>query len=1235
MDSKRNHPQLNEEQRTAAFYNGNAVVAAGAGSGKTMVLAARFAWLLTEKGYRVDEILTLTFTTKAAAQMYRRIHSLLSEIAEKETGIGADRARQALDNFIHARIQTLDSYSTALVRQCAPRYGISPEFKIDQARCYEIALEESLPFLIANRRHPAIERLYSDNKPKDIARNIFADTLFSYCHIDRERDFLADMKMQFDIVLREWKEQCGQLTAVLTETENLIFDTPDLLPELGSLMETCRNKKIVIPEFSEIRSFFEFLLNVPPESCIEKAESHPLQDALTTPLYFLAKICRLDLKKGKRFENPVKEKVREIRGIFGKFSSLTVFCMQAGFIFSVMSLLAKLQQRYLARKRSEGVLTFRDVANLSRTILIEQEDIRQSEKESFRAIMIDEFQDNNELQKDLLFLLAEKHEISGKGVTSAEDICPDKLFFVGDEKQSIYLFRGADVSVFRRLKDEIKSADIPLKINYRSAPQLIGAFNAIFGGSDFDPFGKAPLSAMPSVFAPSSASLPFYEAAYTPLEAGKEGNGKLSLCILDKNDNAPPSNEADERLPADENEARFVAGRIKDLLDEKTETGGQKYQPGDIAILFRARSPQRLFEKHLRLFDIPYVSEDTNDFFYGGPVNDIISVLRLAAHPLDSAAYAEMLRSPFAGLSLPGLAVCLSIFMKTENPEPFNDDPLSHLNPEDQDKYRCGQKIYSSICGKIAGESISSLVSELWYNEGYRYETEWNPQISVYREIYDYLFHLAVRADAANQGLAAFTDSMCALRDSGGRLTDIEIPLEHTSGVNLSTIHKSKGLEFPIVFLCCCGKHSQTDTAGEVFFSNEAGIVFSPPMPPACYAIPGIRNNFFWEQSIAEAKRKRTAELRRLLYVGMTRAEKELYLTGSLDIRDRTEKDNFSLKIKNYIERRCNDSEVPVYGDSILDNDTFFGLFLPSVISHIPPDGLAGNSGFFTLDPIPVYTEDGIREWETGSGDLPNDQNGLNAFFEKIELFYRDAEVMETPVLHDNHVTPVSLRGGYDGEPADEPEDHLASRDFFINRDFSGEKSDDVFGKVNSILERLSENSDNNGERFNSGSFGTIAHICVEALLNGKEPAIPSNISGFLTPAVNNALLEAGKELALRFLNSPLGKFAEKANLCESEFAFRSIIKDRSGKEIFISGTVDLFFEKDDFIHVVDFKTDSRETPKEHIAQMSCYYRAVSTLFAKPAKKGCRVWLYYLRTGHAMEVTENVKQFCIEDRLFL
>jgi len=1236
-------PELNDEQKKAAFCGENAVVAAGAGSGKTMVLANRYAWLLTEKGFKVDEILTLTFTKKAASQMFRRIYSLLTSIAADDGGIKGARAKEALDNFIHARIQTLDSYSTSLVKQCASRYGISPDFEINNERSYSIASEVSLPFLIKHRSHPAVEKLYSENRPNDIAYNIFAKILNSFCSFDKQNDFTGDVKKQFNIICEEWREQIEKFTQIIGEIDAFYENIPKMCPDLLPAAEKYRHTSSVILSADVIRNFFNELLteaeretpqrNQRGKSIIEKAESHPVQNQLKELLYFISELNEVKINKGTPQKNPVKENLKLIRLLYGPLSSLIVYCMQAGLILSFMSLLNELKDTFLKTKRTEGVLTFNDIAVLSRTILLNEKDIRQSEKEAFKAVMIDEFQDNNELQKDILFLLAEKITLSGDDVPSAENLCSDKLFFVGDEKQSVYLFRGADVSVFRKLKEEIKSANLPLRINYRSVSALIGAFNAIFGGSKFDPMGKEPLYENASVFAEQSETLPLYEASYMPLEANHEGSGNLTVCILNKKDEEKNVSEDDAALNPVENEARFAAEKIKQLLNEKK--GEKKYHPKDIAVLFRTHASQHIFEKHLRLLGIPYTSEDINDLFYSGVVNDIMSVLRLAAHPLDCASYAEMLRSPFAGLSLAGTAVCISVFNEEKNKTPFNKSALPFLDEEDQKKYTHGQKIYASICEKAASESISSLVSELWYKEGYRYETEWHPNTSVYREYFDYLYHLAVKADNENQGLALFTEDILRLRDSSERLKDIVIPLDRPGAVHLMTIHKSKGLEFPVVFICCCGKYSRRNQNQKVYDSGESGIVFSPPLPNSCYNIQDVKKNFFWEKVKTEEKRKKTAELRRLLYVAMTRAEEKLFLTGVLDI-DNAETNDLSLKIKNYSEKKYEEkakkNEIYIEGDSIINNDTFFGLLLPAISSHIPPDGLKTGAGFFNIEAIPVYTEEYLKNYELKEKSIKNNQEGLNEYLEKYSAYYENADIIETPALPGNHITPVSLKKSEDEKYAD----------FTINKEFSGGKSDDIFIKVDSILSghaqetsrRGAENSGENSGKFNSAQFGTIAHNCVEALFSGKEVIIPSNISGLLKPSVLTALTEAGNEIAERFALSPLGKTAQLSNLRENEFPFLSIIKNSELKEIYINGVIDLLFEDNDCFHVVDFKTDSREMPQEHIAQMACYYNAVCGIFALPSKKQCRIWLYYLRTGHAFEMTEKAKVFNIEKRAF-
>jgi len=1234
MESDIKRPVLNKEQTDAAYCADNAVIAAGAGSGKTLVLASRFAWLITEKKYRVREILTLTFTKKAAAQMYRRIHLMLAEIAREDAGEKGSLARQALDEFTQARIQTLDSYCAGLVKQAANRYGINPGFLIDEDRCRQLAVDEAMPFLINRRSHHAITRFYPHKNPMFIARDIFASALINFTHFDSSFNLKQDIDGQFDLICREWKTQSGPIISKLRELAEAYDGNEKFLYGLAPIISRFTAGNVVFPDARDIRIFFDQLAAMPHDTVIEWAESHPRHREVFDIFKFLSSICSLDLRKGFPLKNPVKELVKELKVLYAPFSSLAVFCVQGGLIYSVLTLLSELQQRYLNRKRSEGILTYHDVARLAKTILLEQPDIRRSEKESFRAIMIDEFQDNNELQKDLLFLLAEKPDIAHNAVPPARDLSEGKLFFVGDEKQSIYRFRGADVSVFRALSKELGGADLSLRTNYRSAPLLIGAFNAIFGGSKFDPEGEKPPAENPAVFAPLSedSPLPAYEASFTPLRADKKTEGKLTLCILDKQDTREFTDDKPNILLPVENEARYIAERINALLREKDADGKPKYQPHDIAILFRSRKPQYLFEKHLMLLNIPYASEDLNGFFYGGPVNDLMSVLRLAVYPHDRAAYAQMLRSPFAGLSFSALTVCLADMDNTS--VPFGNEPLSQLGEEDRQKYSHGQRIYQKILHSACTETISALVSELWYNEGYRYETEWNPKTAAYREMYDYLFHLAAKADGENKTLAAFVDNIHELGKAGERLSDIEIPLERpasrASAVHLITIHKSKGLEFPVVFLCCCDKQGKSDYSDDVFDTGEFGLTVTPPLPPDFKNFKDVKRNYFWERSVAVERGKSAAELRRLLYVGMTRAEKELYLSGCLGISKYLGIDHenaaesgdspadFSLLCKQFIEKKMEKSEGKnsITGDTILEGSTFFGLCLPAFGAHInaaPP--------FFNIEKIPVYSEQYMHNAEQHGSLFSNDHKGLSTFLKKVEIFYRRADTIGTPDVHKRHFSPTSLLNA--------AASGILPGNFAVSKEYSGDNAADVFDKVNTLLVRYAKQYGEDGEKFNSGSFGTIAHICVEARLSGQEAVMPPKLAGLLTPADADAFLDAGKELALRFVRSPLGSIAKKAKSRRSEFSFRSLIY-ADKEEFFFNGTIDLVFEDNQTVYVVDFKTDNQEFPGEHIPQMACYYRAAAEFFAVPSNKKCTIWLYYLRSGHAVDVTGQARVFNLE-----
>ena len=1183
--------------------------------------------------------------------MYRRIHAALSRIAAEETGTRQERAQNTVRDFFRARIQTLDSYSSSIVRQAAVRYGIAPDFLIDDEKCRSLAERLALPFLVARENHPAILRLYGQKRPENIASGLFAETAWKYGAIDAPPNFAEEVKKQCRIIVPEWGKSSVRAGNILDEMVRSLADMPGdtFTGILSPALQPFLDGDIVFPSQSELENYFECIFAAPGAEEVSAAETHPLRRKLLACLNFVDAVAWVGTQKGKR-DHPAKQAVLRLREEANNFSSIAVFSAQAGTIFSLMRLLGEFTENWLAEKRREKILGFSDIARLARAILRDHPDIRSAEKAAFDAIMIDEFQDNNELQKELLFLLAEKHDSNTAGIPGPADIEPEKLFFVGDEKQSIYRFRGADVSVFRKLHEELAGGSLSLRTNYRSSPALIGVFNALFGGSGADTAGEdtggthadnRDVGAFPGVFVSPRAEnhLPPFEAAYTPLRAPPpEENaqtadgtpGHFAVYVLDAarpagaDDDGENNDDTSEELNGAENEAFFVAEKIQDMLNQKNEKGMARYTPGDMAILFRSRSPQRFFEKHLNLRGIPYAAEGLTGFFADGPVNDLLAPLRLAAWPHDTEAYAVMLRSPFASLSLGGTAEAVAEFNREREQAgaaaeillPFSDAVLPLLDAADRERFINVRNLYRELRKKAETETIAALLSWLWYDSGYRYETEWHPETESYRELYDYLFSMAVQADSNGTGLAGFTGSLLGLRDGGGTLEVENIPLERSGAVRLMTIHKSKGLEFPVVFLVCCGNRSRTGgIEGDVYETAEGGFALSPPLPPECARRGKIKRNYFYERSLVEERKKETAELRRLLYVAMTRAERELYLSGSFPLgrnETMTTTENLPERLRAAVQEKREKQEKEAEaknlpGDSIINNGTLFGLILPALTARLPGKNEPPGEHLFTLESIPVLTDRDIRTARRGTGRFQNSAEGISRFIRRAAPFYEHAIILDTPRPVNPRRTPASFR--------DEAAGASIQAAFRHDGDNSGEGADDIFEGIDAILARHAKKD--GGEIFTAARFGTIAHACVKDLLDGAVPAIPPGEGGALASGESETVLRAGVEIAKRFLRSPLGQKAASAILRKTEYPFKMLEKTQDGENCFIDGVMDLLFEDENTVYVADFKTDSRENPAEHIFQMAFYYRAAMEL----RKKNCRVWLYYLRTGRAVEMT--------------
>jgi ATP-dependent helicase/nuclease subunit A len=1198
------------EQKAVINTDTTAVVAAGAGSGKTTVLAHRFVRLVLEKKTPVDAILTLTFTKKATNEMHQRIYKFLA--AKRETCSGEEKTLldDAIAHFYKARIETLDSYCASIVRSASSRYGLAPDFSEDMEKSASIIKEESLPFVIKYKNHPAIKELYREKTPEAIARDIFAETISKHCFLGSPVDFFADFQEAAEKIHKGWD-------AV----------TADMWQKLEELKDAQAAKK------EEIKKKKCDLLQIPEIDFDFYAQSRiKIVEAVKT-LYELA---YLSLNK-----NParmLKEELNGLRGTFAFFFPLAVFIMQQGTMESLCLLLNEFEEKVFDRKRREGSLSYADAASLARKILLEDKTVRREEKQHFSFIIIDEFQDNNALQRDILYLLAEKHETEHDGVPTENDIIDGKLFFVGDEKQSIYKFRGADVSVFRELQRSFPSGHFTLQTNFRSSHNLIGFFNAVFGGTEYSETKEKLPAIFPSIFAcarsgesPELPELPSFEAGYTPLQTSedkKKTDGKAVVCLfpaLNSRNKADDDDDEDEAENA-ETEAVFVAKKIRELK----ESGQYRYR--DMAILVRSHTNEYFFEKHLRSQGIPYTNENLGASISIDPAADIYSFLRLVSYPMDKLAYAEVLRSPFVDLSFAGMLAALHHYDKSnydKNPVPFAETAsiMSIMSEEDLRKFDAARKLYADIKIKSINGSIKELIAALWYAKGYRYEVLWHKETRAYLNGYHLLFSLAVKADNAGTGLAMFTETLKKLMQnrrffSGYEhdkswLDDLIVPYEKEDALTIMTIHKSKGLEFPVVFVCGCGDGRKKTESSFIIKTPDGKYTVTPVFPAEFSGLDPkkVKKNYFQEEAREEENAKETAELRRLLYVAMTRAEKEIYLTGTLKYTMDDDDSSFEALIKSVEARKRKKENPRIEGDSIIDNGAFIGLLLPVIAQRM-------DEGLFALEEIPAATRaDRYGDWpaetqpRTGSANDAHDTNdaeGRRDFIASAQAIYEDARIVEEEKPYARHQS-ASSRKKNPGEAAG----HYAKRDAL-----GGGDAADLFQKIDALISGGSTHAE----------FGTIAHVCVEAALKHKTAFIPPLIAGKLDGETAEKLLEAGEEIARRFLESPLGKTAQNAAWTKSEFPFRTIEKcdnekndknaagDGDRRDVFINGTIDLVFEKDDVVTIVDFKTDSTENPVEHTWQMAVYYRAARDLWQKET----RVFLYYLRSGNAVELAAEM-----------
>lgn len=632
---KQSLEKLNERQKEAINVDVNAVVTAGAGTGKTTVLSYRFLRLVLEKKANADQILTLTFSRLAAKEMFERIESQLLKFDVKDQ----------LSRLGEATITTIDSFCHRVVTSDLKRFGLASDFTMDEQSCRDLAKEATNRLLKEFENDKGLAFLAQIYKPDELKESVLESIAYANFLLSTQFDaktIVAKLNLALDEIYK------NQIEVILSTSHSLVaLEAP--------------SEKIIneMKDFSATFIANETLL-------VEKRDAETI-----LALFEQANIRKSNSSKD--YVQRMNELVIQLKDSIDLAILIIKTEQEKESFTAVYRVLERLHQIYLTLKRERAILSFGDVAAMAHSILLSNLEVRAYFKNKFRYILIDEFQDTNQLQKELIYLLSEKKELSSLTVPTAKELEKDKLFFVGDEKQSIYRFRGADVSVFKKLNDEIVASSgkqLSLVTNYRSEPLLVDFFNTLFEPimGESTAVYEAKFEKIES-FEPSEGVVPKIKLLYKPLEEEQQEDSDDQLAL------------------AVEAESHAIVSLIKEMVETDNyliSENGKLRRPHleDIALLFRTTSSQMYFEKALRKEALPYSLSSIQSLFLEAPANDLFLFLQLLIYKEDRLAYVAILRSPFCRISDEHLFALLE-----DDNLPFSNDGSLFKEEDEKLKY--------------------------------------------------------------------------------------------------------------------------------------------------------------------------------------------------------------------------------------------------------------------------------------------------------------------------------------------------------------------------------------------------------------------------------------------------------------------------------------------------------------------------------------------------------------------
>lgn len=804
------NPSLTKEQKKGVELVGRDIcVTAGAGSGKTRVLVERFVHLVTAKKVPIQEILTITFTEKAASEMKLRI-------AERFQSKGLERERQDIE-FAH--LSTIDSFCARLLRENALEAGVDPEFAVlEEYEAWYILrnLAETLlsEWGASNLQgfHPLLEGLHCQNLTEATIKLL-----------SKIRSTGLTPK---DIPIKATSHQ-----EIKTVQERVSLCLEEINSRRGRLPDSTKLAEMLDRIFHKLKPLTILSPDRLTQNHIEDL-SH-LEIRLTVPEPIKSPLQRLR-----------EELVPKFHGILSEKEALRVK-------EALREFLAELLKRYEEEKRKRRALDFYDLEEKVIRLLRNSSLVREELRERFKYILVDEYQDTNNLQKTLLDLL--------RG--------DDNLFVVGDAQQSIYGFRDADLEVFLQHKEETikrKGEVIRLDKNFRSRPEILSFVNLVFknlwGGSG--PVEGSKLLAAASFGKKEAPSVELIFARGKDVEEARR------------------------------QEAALLSWRIQEIVEKKSLKttrldGNEPLRPisyGDIAILLRSTGDIKLLERALSDLGIPFFVARGRGLYNTREISDLINLLKVVENPLDEVALAAVLRSPFVGVD----DQCLFwlAYYRKARPQGIiyslrEADKITEIRPSHRDRLkRFAEQLeeFRALKGRVpVGTFIRTILDKTHFDTKVLALPSGRQRYANLRKIVELARAFEKKGVLE---LPEFFHVLSDLRLREIRESEASIDIEKSDVVKLMTIHAAKGLEFPVVAVVDIAR-AMPNTTGDIIFSKKVGLGLKLINPLT--QKPIITHGY--GQIVEDLRQKESRELERVFYVALTRAQEHLLLGASLGPR--------------------------------------------------------------------------------------------------------------------------------------------------------------------------------------------------------------------------------------------------------------------------------------------------------------------------------------------------------------